>query len=77
MSDCKTMNLTPYHVEEQPDGDGFCLVFFCNTGADKKIKVRLHFRFWWTTYIARCLWQAIKYRRNEVASAEANMARSE
>jgi hypothetical protein len=73
--DIKTINLHPYHVEEKNDADGFVLEFWCNSANGNKVKARVHFRFWWTTYIARCLWRVIKHRETEVASAKANMTR--
>lgn len=73
----KTINLTPYHVEEKPSSEGFVLEFTCKTEGGKVVKVCLHLRFWWTTYIARALWKVIKYHEREVETAKANMVRPE
>ena len=66
----KTINLEPYHCESKSEGDGFVWEFFASTEGGKRVKVRLHFRFWWVTYLARDLWQTINRRQEEVDGAK-------
>ena len=69
----KTINLHPYHCEFKPDGDGFVLEFLCGTNCERRIKARIHFRFWWVGFLARELWKAIRTREQEVESAKKAM----
>jgi hypothetical protein len=69
----KTINLKPYHVEWKPEAEGFLLEFGCETEGDKRITVKLHFRFWWIGFLARELWKAIAYRERETAEAKKAM----
>jgi len=71
MSKQRTINVKPYHCETECDSTGFILVFFCD--ADKKI--RIHMGYWWVTYIARALWQAVKKQRQMVSYNENALTR--
>ena len=66
----KTINLNPYHCATKPDADGFCWEFYAETEGGNKIKVRLHFGFWWIAFLARDLWGTIKRRQDEVDNAK-------
>jgi hypothetical protein len=69
----KTMNLKPFHAEFKPEGGGFVLEFWGATEGNKRVKVRLHFEFWWTCFLARILWQVIAHREDEVKQARHSM----
>ena len=69
----KTMNLRPFHCEQEATAAGFVLVVFAATEGGKRVKVRLHFDFWWVRFLARELWKAIQRRQQEVSEAEKAM----
>lgn len=71
----KTINVTPYHCDVVNDHAGFSLVFWCNTPGDAKVKVKLKFEFWWLTFLARHLWEAIAHRQKKLDEASNAMTR--
>ncbi len=71
----KTINVNPFHCEFRANNGGFTLTFFDRTEGGTELRYVVHFEFWWTRYLARHLWEAIAYRRNEVKSAEESMTR--
>lgn len=73
----KTINLHPYHCEQEGTSSGFVLSMYGRTEGGNTVKVRLHFDFWWVGFLARELWKAIAYRRTEVARAESEMEKKQ
>lgn len=71
----KTINLTPFHCEQEKTDDGFVLTVFGKTEGGKTVKVRLRFAFWFLKYLARdVMWKAIHARQEEVNEATAAMS---
>lgn len=65
----KTINIKDiYNSEVSFTANGFILEFW-----NDKYKVRLHFDFWWVTYIARNLWKIINSRKSALNEMEKNM----